>query len=194
MATRGAHWRSTGHVLVRQLVVWLVAGVALLLGAGTAFAHNVLVGSDPENNASVAVGPERITLRFDLPVRKSFSTVTVVGPNGNHFESGPPAVDGSTVTAPVGPLGQAGSYRVGYRIVSDDGHPVTGSIAFTLTQPGSGQGVPADQAPGAQAGAQSSSGESSSDGTGGGIPAWPWILGGILLVAGGATVALRLGR
>jgi hypothetical protein len=97
------------RLLYRQLLVWLVAGLALLLGAGTAFAHDVLTASDPANGASLATGPSKVTLTFDLPVKEYFSTITVVGPDGNHFEAGPSTVDGSTVSAPVQPLGPAGT-------------------------------------------------------------------------------------
>lgn len=186
--------------LYRQLLVGVLAGSALLLGAGTAFAHDVLTASDPANGSSVATGPSKVTLTFDLPVKEYFSTITVLGPDGNHYEAGPSAVDGNTVSAPVQPLGPAGAYTVGYRIVSDDGHPVSGSIRFTLTQAGPGHGVPAAESVGSSAeaaapvpGQDSGTGGSSGEGSGG-IPAWPWIAGGVLLVAAGAAIALRLGK
>jgi methionine-rich copper-binding protein CopC len=184
------------RVVGRQLLLWLVASAALLLGTGTAFAHDVLIGSDPADGASLPVGPNQVTLRFDLPVQETFSTITVVGPDGGHFEAGPARVDGSTVTAPVRPLGPAGPYTIGYRIVSDDGHPLSGSIRFTLTQPGPGQGVPAAAAAGAPQQA-APGGEPSNPPSGqnsGGAPVWPWIIGAIVLVVAGVTVALRLGR
>ncbi|WP_028938489.1 copper resistance CopC family protein [Pseudonocardia spinosispora] len=172
----------------RQLLIWSVAVIGLLIGTGTAWAHNVLVNSDPVNGSSVAAGPAKVTLKFDLPVQQSFSTVTVLGPDGLHYEGGPSQVDGNSVSAPVNPLGAAGKYTVGYRIVSDDGHPVSGSISFTLTQAGTGKGVPAAAAQPEGDSADSQDSES------GGIPAWPWILGGVLLVAAGAAFALRMGR
>jgi len=198
------------RALHRQLLIWLIAGSALLLGTGTAFAHDILISSDPANRASLATGPSKVSLTFDLPVKESFSTITVVGPDGNHYEGGPSTVDGSTVSSPVQPLGPVGTYTIGYRIVSDDGHPVSGAIRFSLTQAGPGHGTPAAQAaasnstqaastsgqsaggaPSAPAAdAQDRPGESGS----GGIPAWPWVLGGVVLVAAGAVVALRLGK
>jgi methionine-rich copper-binding protein CopC len=185
--------RGVGRQAGRQLVVCLLAGVALLVGTGTAVAHNVLTGSQPANGSSVASGPSTVTLTFDLPVKVSFSTVTVVGPDGGHFEGGPAVVDGNTVRAPVLPLGPAGVYTVGYRIVSDDGHPVSGAVRFTLTQAGPGRGVPAAEAAGTTAPA-SAGGGSGGGSSSGGIPAWPWVLGGVLVVAAGAAVALRAGR
>jgi hypothetical protein len=200
------------RALHRQLLIWLFAGSALLLGTGTAFAHDILVSSDPANGASLATGPSKVALTFDLPVKESFSTITVVGPDGKHYEGGPSTVDGSTVSAPVQPLGPVGTYTIGYRIVSDDGHPVSGAVRFSLTQAGPGQGVPAGQAAAsnsAQAAASGSTAASGSSGSSapapaaqdqpgesgsGGIPAWPWVLGGVVLVAAGAVVALRLGK
>jgi len=99
----------------------------------------------------------------------------------------------------------AGAYTVGYRIVSDDGHPVSGSVRFTLTQAGPGHGVPAAESAGSSTGSAAAaapgqpgqpdgtSGASSDSGSGG-IPAWPWVVGGVLLVAAGAAIALRLGK
>lgn len=40
------------------------------------------------------------------------------------------------VTVPLRALGSAGVYTAGYRVVSADGHPVSGSITFTLRAPG----------------------------------------------------------
>jgi methionine-rich copper-binding protein CopC len=185
--------------LYRQVVVGLLTGLALLLGAGTAFAHDVLTASDPANGSSLATGPSKVTLTFDLPVKEYFSTITVLGPDGNHYEAGPSAVDGNTVSAPVQPLGPAGGYTVGYRIVSDDGHPVSGSVRFTLSTAGPGHGVPAAEAAGSSAeaapGQPGDSGGGSGSGSGsGGIPAWPWVVGGVLLLAAGAAIALRLGK
>lgn len=186
--------------LYRQLAVGLLTGLALLLGAGTAFAHDVLTASDPANGSSVATGPSKVTLTFDLPVKEYFSTITVLGPDGNHYEAGPSAVDGNTVSAPVQPLGPAGGYTVGYRIVSDDGHPVSGSVRFTLSKAGPGHGVPAAEAAGSSAAAAAPGqpgdpGGGSDSGSGsGGIPAWPWVVGGVLLLAAGAAIALRIGK
>jgi hypothetical protein len=80
--------------------------------------------------------------------------------------------------------------------VSEDGHPVSGGVAFTLTRPGPGAGASASPdgptagpsaapAPAAAAPAPESSG---------GMPVWPWVVGAVVLVGGGVVAALRLGR
>jgi methionine-rich copper-binding protein CopC len=181
---RPTRWRPLRVLLLGPLVL-----LGLVVGAGTAFAHNVLVGSDPADGASLDTGPRQITLRFDLPVQSGFNVVTVIGPDGGHYENGAPDAIGAAVTADVHPLGPAGKYTVGYRVVSDDGHPVSGSVSFTLTRAGTGHPVAPAAAPGAPSAPAAA--ESTGDG---GMPAWPWIVGAVLLVAAGAAVALRAGR
>jgi copper resistance protein C len=179
--------------VIRHLVVLALAAVGLVLGTGTALAHDVLVGSNPANGARLDTGPSTVTLSYNLPVQNLSSTLTVIGPDGLHYESGRSVVNGNTLSAPVGPLGPAGTYTVGYRIISDDGHPVSGETTFTLTKPGTGHGLPAAQSPAAaqQPDTQGTPDQHSTDNA---APLWPWIVGAVLLIAAGATIALRLGR
>jgi len=165
-----------------------------LLGlAGPASAHNTLVDSDPKNGTNTATGPATITLTFDQPVQAaaSVNSVVVIGPDGGHWESGDISVDGTRVTTPVNPLGPAGGYRIGYRILSNDGHPVTGQIEFTLTAAGAGPSTGARPDPSAD-GAAPAAAVGSEDG--GGLPTLVWITGAVVLLAGGLVLALRLGR
>ncbi|GAA4301404.1 copper resistance protein CopC [Actinokineospora soli] len=171
--------------MVRKRLVALVGLVLVgMVGlAGPAFAHNQLVSSNPADKASVAAGPSTVELTFDQAVQGSeeLNTVVVVGPGETQWQGGPPAVSGNKVTVPVRELGPAGEYRVGYQILSADGHPVRGEIRFTLTT--AGNGTPAEvAAPEAQA--------AGSDG----VPVWVWIGGAVVLVAVGVVAAMRLAR
>ncbi|MCP2169043.1 copper resistance CopC family protein [Goodfellowiella coeruleoviolacea] len=171
----------------RALAVLLLAGFAVIGTATPALAHNVLVSSDPPNGASVQTGPQQVTLTFDQPVQGEFNTVTVVGPDNTHWEAGPPSVRNNVVTTPVLPLGPAGEYTVGYRILSADGHPVYASVKFTLTTAGTGTPAPPSQA------STTAAATGSDAGGGGGMPVWPWIVGAVVLLGGGLAVALRAG-
>jgi methionine-rich copper-binding protein CopC len=174
--------------VLRAVVVTLLAALALLVGAAPAFAHSRLSGSDPVDGASLDNGPERVSLTFNESLTPGFNTVTVVGPDGLRYESGDVALDGPTVSVDVAPLGPAGRYEIGYRVISADGHPVTGSVAFTLTSPGSGTGVAPPATGGPAAAAPALPGEAE------GMPVWPWILGVLVLIGGGVFAALKLGR
>ncbi|MER7080382.1 hypothetical protein SAMN02982929_04448 [Saccharopolyspora kobensis] len=171
----------------RLMAVAALALAALLGGAGTALAHNVLVSSDPADGAKLSTGPGEIRLTFDQPVRagEGYNTVNVVGPDGTYWTDGEVRVEGNSVTAPVRELGPAGTYTVGYRILSNDGHPVPGKVTFELTQ--AGNGTPAEPP-------QNADQPTEQSGESGGMPIWPWIVGVVVLVGLGLVLALRLGK
>ncbi len=187
---------SIRNSALRAVAVTLLAGLALLLGAAPAFAHTKLQSSDPADGASLDTAPQRVSLTFNENMTPGFSTINVVGPEGGtRYETGEVAVEGGVVSTELLPLGPAGRYEIGYRVVSADGHPVTGSVAFTLTTPGPGASAatPAPAAPPAGAAAPPPAAAALDD-DGGGTPVWPWIIGAVVLVGGGVVAALRLGR
>ena len=175
-----------------------VTGLVLLCGAGPAAAHDSLVSSDPAQGAQLAAGPRVVTLTFDQPVRSGFTTLAVTGPGNTRWTAGDPTTSGNTVSVPVMPLGPAGEYVIGYRIVSADGHPVTGEVRFQLTQAGGGTAAPAGPAAGSPGSAAASAGppgepaggSSEPDGT----PAWPWVVAAAVLLVAGIAAALRAAR
>lgn len=162
-----------------------LACVGLLGLATPALAHNSLTGSNPPDKASLDAGPGTVELTFDQPVQAGagLNTVAITGPNNTRWEAGPPEVDSNVVTTPVRELGPKGSYTIGYRIVSADGHPVKGDLTFTLTTAGNGTPAPANAEPAGSDGGSA----------GGGLPIWVWIVGAVVLLGGGITVALRIG-
>ena len=83
-------------------------------------------------------------LTFDQPVQagEGLNSVAVTGPDGKEWQGGSATVDSNVVTAPVRELGPKGVYTIGYRIVSADGHPVSGKLTFTLTREGNGTPAP----------------------------------------------------
>jgi methionine-rich copper-binding protein CopC len=172
--------------VVSLLLTGLLAGAVALGTAAPAFAHNVLISSDPKDGSSLEAGPAAITLTFDQPVTggEGFNTISVTGPEGTRWEAdGEPTVRDNVVTFPLRPLGPAAEYAVGYRILSADGHPVSGSLKFTLTKAGNGTPAPTTAAAAREAEPES----------GGGLPIWVWIAGAVVLLAGGVFLALRGG-
>jgi hypothetical protein len=177
----------------RYLLPVVLAGLAVFGLATPALAHDVLIGSDPANGASVSAGPSQVRLNFNAPVQFGANYLTVIGPDGAHWEKSENAtVVGNSVSTSVAPLGPAGEYKVGYRIISADGHPVSGEITFTLTKAGTGT-PPAQQASAGTGGssAASTSAVGSSGAAGGGVPIWIWVLGAFVLLVGGLFLGLR---
>jgi methionine-rich copper-binding protein CopC len=171
----------------RLLAVLVLAGLGLFALAAPASAHNSLISSTPSNEASLDAGPQTVVLTFDQPVQEGegLNSVAVTGPDGKQWQGGSATVDSNVVTTPVRTLGPAGVYTIGYRIVSADGHPVSGKVTFTLTK--AGNGTPAEvtednAVPG------TTNGDS-----GGGVPIWVWLAGAAVLLGAGLFIALRIG-
>ncbi len=112
----------------------LAGAIAVLaLSAWPANAHDELIGSIPEDGATVAAAPAVVELVFDQPVQREFSQVAVLDDSDGHHEVGDPEIVGGRVRQPVDDL-PAGAFRVSYRIVSADGHPVSGTVTFTVAE------------------------------------------------------------
>src|SRR5260370_39793127 len=109
------------------MVLLTVIGV---LGMTTpAWAHAALVSSSPAQNASLSAPPPQVTLTFAEAVTLPKSPVLVVGPAGALWQLGEPTVAGPVVTVPVTSAnGPAGSYTLTYRVISDDGDGVSGTV------------------------------------------------------------------
>lgn len=180
----------------RALALALLTVLAMLAGAVPALAHTRLVGSDPADDASLDTAPDRVTLTFNETMQADFSTVTVVGPDGAEWQTGGITASGGTISVALRPLGPAGRYEIGYRVVSDDGHPVTGTVAFTLTAPGPGAATATTEAaaPSPQTSGPAVAAPTVEEEEGRGAPVWPWIAGAVVLVGAGVTAALRMGR
>jgi copper transport protein len=130
MTPRGRPVRAAAGGLLLGLMV-------LLFGPATpAAAHAYLVGSDPVGGEIRQVAPAEVVLTFSEPVRPVPDRVMVVGPDGDRVEAGAPDVDGVRLTIPLGDGADArGTYLVSYRVISVDGHPVGGSLTYSVGAP-----------------------------------------------------------
>jgi methionine-rich copper-binding protein CopC len=97
-----------------------------------AWGHAVLTGSTPKDGASVKSLSDEVVLTFDENVAAP-AFVVVKAPDGSTISDGDAAVLDNTVTQAVTPPGEAGRYTMSYRVVSADGHPITGKLSFTVT-------------------------------------------------------------
>lgn len=163
---------------LRVIAVGLLVMVAAMLGTGTASAHSAVVGSTPENGSSLAQAPEKVAVTFNEALQSQFAALTVTGPDGNLWTKSDPSVEGPTVSADLGELGPVGVYTIAYRVTSADGHPVNGTLSFTLTEAGSGT-------PGAAAASSTGESESSS------IPLWPFVVVAVVVFGGALFFVLR---
>lgn len=101
--------------------------------APAALAHSDLVETTPAQGAVVAEAPESISLQFNEEPLDSLIDVVITNAAGDVVAMDAAEASGTEVLVPwPGALGP-GEYTVAYRVVSADGHPVTGTFTFTFT-------------------------------------------------------------
>ncbi len=133
---------STGSPPARRssIALVLVAAVLALVfaGAGSAFAHAGLSGSDPAEAAVLPTEPKQVTLTFTESVSLSDESLRVLSPDNERVNPRPAQhADGKQNTARVelsDKLPQ-GTYTVAWRVVSADGHPISGAFVFSIGKP-----------------------------------------------------------
>lgn len=97
-----------------------------------AYAHDQLVGSIPSNGATVTAWPRTVVLRFDEPPVDGYTRVRVVNAAGVDVATAQPATAGAQVTLALPRTSKPGRYSVFWSVLSDDGHPVAGTIHFSV--------------------------------------------------------------
>lgn len=110
---------------LRAVAAALLAG----LWAGAALAHAQLQGSAPPADALLEAMPAAIELRFSEGV--GILGLEWVLPDGRRIAAQGASVDATLGIAPPAE-GGAGSYALIWRVVSADGHPVGGSLVFSV--------------------------------------------------------------
>lgn len=137
-----AGWR---RARARAAAVAVVVAVGLLVASVPASAHDVLRSTNPADGAVVDRLPDRVVLTFDQPALGLGSEVVVTGPAGP-VADGPPSLVDTEVRQPLRE-GPAGRYTVVWRVTSADGHPVSGTYAFTTQQASTGSSSPTATSP-----------------------------------------------
>lgn len=119
----------TGARVLAAALVLLAA--AVLLSGAAAYAHSKAPKVTPADGSELAEAPRELTLTFEEAVRLTSLRLydaeddEVALPSKRSLE----AVRERRV--PLPPLG-AGRYRVEWRVLSADGHPVSGAFHFTI--------------------------------------------------------------
>ncbi|MEI6362026.1 MAG: copper resistance CopC family protein [Actinomycetes bacterium] len=186
--------------IVRGLVAVTLAVTATGLLAGPASAHAALISTDPADGATLSAPPANVTFTFDEALLADTETISINDENGNVVASQQVTPNGAAVSVPWPADLSAGTFQVAYRVVSGDGHPVTGAITFTVT--GGGSTTPSASATAAassvpastQAQASASATAAPADSGSSGVAVTVVILGAVLVLVLIVIVAVRMMR
>ena len=191
-------WRTTSALLTALL---LALGL-VWASAIPASAHDELVSSAPAAGTSVDVLPAEIVLTFSAELLSdgSSTVVQVTDEDGASVTDAAPVVEGSTVTQSLAGT-TTGAISVLWRVVSSDGHPISGEFAFDVAAapveptPTASPTPSAEPEPVPTSTASPTPTPTVAPVEAGGASPLPWILGGIgLLIVIGLVVWLLAAR
>ncbi|WP_145871971.1 copper resistance protein CopC [Bacillus licheniformis] len=133
--------------VMKRATLWAVLAVlCTILLPKAAFAHAYIVNSTPAENQELKKAPAEIKIEFNEAIQKGFHSITVRNSSGERVDSGKTEIDpqnAKIMTVKLKPKLQDDIYSAEWRAVSADGHPVSGTIPFSI---GNIQGgLPKDQ-------------------------------------------------
>lgn len=185
----------------------LLAAASLFVGAAPASAHSALVSSNPAAGAAVTAPLDRVSLTFsEAPLAGLDAGLRIEVRDGSDRDvsTGSVEVSGSSMSKAVALAD--GTYRVLWRYVSPDGHPITGEYSFTasgasaVTSTAAPTASPAPTTPAPSKAATSRSTATAMVGPAGAIthaghsPVAVWVIGAVAVLAAAAAAAAAVVR
>ena len=118
-----------------MIALSLVACAAVAQATTRVLLHASLLRSIPAANSRLTKLPESIRLVFSEQIVPELSQITLVRPDGSSTQlrvANDPHDVHTLVGSVVGGAPTSGPYKVSWRVLSADGHPVAGSFSFTI--------------------------------------------------------------
>ena len=121
---------------IRRFLTLPIAAATLLANTPSASAHAALESTNPAKGAVVSKATSQVSMIFGEEILvlkgKNPNSVSVSDSKGKLVSTGLAIVSGMKISEALKSPIMAGKYTVKYRVVSADGHVVTGSYNFTV--------------------------------------------------------------
>jgi len=155
--------------MIKRLVLIVLGALLVFLPETNAFAHAELKSSNPVEGSTLEAMPSTILVTFNENLlnleSEQVNTLALLDGNGEDVSLSEITIDKATISAEVSvnSFVLPGEYRIIYRVVSADGHPIEGEVPFIYAPAeeasSSGQAQPVDESsPDAQVESQSDDG------------------------------------
>ena len=116
------------------LRVRALAAIVLIAAAPAAWAHAVVVESNPQQASKLRAAPDRVVLRFNVRIEQALSRATLKSGKAEPYALTPLSTGPAQTDRLVIPLPRlaAGDYELRYRVLATDGHTTQGMLRFTV--------------------------------------------------------------
>lgn len=109
---------------------YLLLASTLLLAPKLAFAHAILLQSQPADQTTIPPGERTLVLRYNSRIDHQLSRLTLQGTNAQMVLPLDPASPADTLSAKTDLT--AGTYLVHWQVLATDGHMTRGDVRFTV--------------------------------------------------------------
>lgn len=112
---------------------FLLALALIVAPAQQAFSHDYLMGSNPQDGATLDIHPSEVVLSFNNDIQSLGAQLVILDEKDTVLSSGEPIVEGKNVSYDIPANLGNGAFTINWRVVSSDSHPIEGSIAYSVT-------------------------------------------------------------
>jgi len=116
----------TGRTLLAALV-----GATTVLLPSVASAHDQLIGSGPADGSRIATFPSEVSLEFNNEPLDLGASIVVVDTDDRDYATRL-TFDGTVVSTQLDAAPADANYQVRWRVVSSDGHVISGAFDFAV--------------------------------------------------------------
>lgn len=118
------------------MLALVLALFGLLTAAVPAQAHDKLIGTEPGEQKVLDEAPTEVKLQFNNAILEVGTLIEVHNSNGDLVSTGDPVFNRDVVSQPLEADIPEDAYAVTWRVVSSDGHPISGEFAFAIGEAG----------------------------------------------------------
>ena len=134
---RGLFYITSEYKLANMKRILVSAIAILLMTSPMAQAHSRVVSSNPAAGSTITKMPAAISFTANEELvklnGKEISKISLVAADKSEVKLGAISANKLTISAPIlQKIFKSGAYTINYRIISADGHPVSGTIKFKL--------------------------------------------------------------
>jgi methionine-rich copper-binding protein CopC len=109
---------------------YLLAAGLLLLAPKLAWAHAILIQSQPADQATIEPGERTLVLRYNSRIDHQLSRLTLQGTNAQMVLALDPKSPADTLQAKTDLT--PGTYLIHWQVLATDGHMTRGDVRFTV--------------------------------------------------------------
>jgi methionine-rich copper-binding protein CopC len=123
--------------VIRLLAFTTASLFITTLSVAPSHSHSALVTSVPKADVILNLAPRNVTLTFNEDILelkgKQISSVSLATVAGRKIALTKPQISANKLIARItSPTLKSGKYQISYRVVSADGHVITGGYTFTV--------------------------------------------------------------